>query len=92
MWLGGNVGHYSPDRPQVLIDGLPGRAPWIDLADLRAKGAVLIWNVGDFTHLPPAFAAVAPTAQVGTPFTLTGRRFGLGVEHFGWAVLMPQPH
>jgi 4-amino-4-deoxy-L-arabinose transferase-like glycosyltransferase len=91
MWLGGNVGHYSPDRPQVLIDGLPNRAPWIDLADLRAKGAVLIWNVGDFTHLPPAFAAVAPTAQVGAPFTLTGRRFGLGVEHFGWAVLMPQP-
>jgi len=91
MWLGGNVGHYSPDRPEVLIDGLPARAPWIDLADLRAKGAILVWNVGDFAHLPPAFAAVAPTAQVGAPFTLTGRRFGLGVEHFGWAVLMPQP-
>ena len=84
------VGHYSPDHPQVLIDGLPRRAPWIDLNDLRAKGAVLVWNVGDFQHLPPEFAAVAPAAQVGTPLTLPARRFGIGEEHNGWAVLMPQ--
>ena len=31
MWLGGNIAHYSPDQPHVLIDGLPRRAPWIDL-------------------------------------------------------------
>jgi 4-amino-4-deoxy-L-arabinose transferase-like glycosyltransferase len=90
MWLGGNVGHYSPDHPEVLIDGLPRRAPWIDLAELRAKGAVLVWNVGDLNHLPAPFAAIAPSAQVGTPFTLPARRFGVGVEHIGWAVLMPQ--
>ncbi len=90
MWLGGNVGHYSPDHPQVLIDGLPRRAPWINLADLRAKGAMLVWNVGDLNHLPAPFAAIAPTAQVGTPFTLPARRFGISVEHIGWAVLMPQ--
>ncbi len=90
MWLGGNVGHYSPDHPQVLIDGLPRRAPWIDLADLRAKGAVLVWNVGDFNRLPAPFAAIAPTARVGKPFILPARRFGVGVEHIGWAVLMPQ--
>jgi hypothetical protein len=91
MWLGGNVSHYSADHPHVLIDGLPRRAPWIDVNDLRAKGAVLVWNVGDLAHLPPAFAAVAPSAQVGTPFTLPARRFGIGEEHIGWAVLMPQP-
>jgi hypothetical protein len=91
MWLGGNVGHYSSDHPEVLIDGLPRRAPWIDLHDLRAKGAVLVWNVGDLQHLPAAFAAVAPNAQVGTPFALPARRFGSTVEHYGWAVLMPQP-
>jgi hypothetical protein len=91
MWLGGNVGHYSPDRPQVLIDGLPRRAPWIDLGDLRKNGAVLVWNGSDLTHLPAPFAAIAPTAQVGAPFTLPARRFGITVEHYGWAILMPQP-
>ena len=47
MWLAGNLAHYSPDQPHVLIDGLPRRAPWIDLADMRAKGALLVWDVGD---------------------------------------------
>ena len=37
MWDGGNVAHYAPDHPRVLIDGKPDRAPWIDLADLRIE-------------------------------------------------------
>jgi hypothetical protein len=90
MWLGGNVAHYSPDQPSVLIDGLPRRAPWINLDDLRAKGALLLWNVGDLEHLPSAFAAIAPEAKVGEPFTLHARRFGAGVEHIGWAILQPK--
>jgi hypothetical protein len=90
MWVGGNVGHYSPDQPQVLIDGLPRRAPWIDLDDLRAKGAILVWEVGDMQELPAPFAAVAPAAQVGAPFTLPPRRFGTTIAHFGWAILQPQ--
>jgi 4-amino-4-deoxy-L-arabinose transferase-like glycosyltransferase len=90
MWLAGNLAHYSPDQPHVLIDGLPRRAPWVDLSDMQAKGAVLVWDVGDLTHLPAAFAATAPNAQVGTPFTLPARRFGTSVEHIGWAILPPQ--
>jgi 4-amino-4-deoxy-L-arabinose transferase-like glycosyltransferase len=91
MWIGGNVAHYSPDHPEVLIDGLPPRAPWIDLDDLRAKGAILVWEIGDLDHLPPAFAAVAPSAQIGAPFTLPPRRhFGTRPETFNWAILMPQ--
>src|SRR5580700_321820 len=47
MWDGGNLAHYSPDQPEVLIDGLPRRAPWIDLADLRKYGAIVVWSGGD---------------------------------------------
>ena len=54
MWDGGNLAHYSPDQPEVLIDGLPRRAPWIDLADLRKKGAMVVWSGGDTAHLPAA--------------------------------------
>src|SRR4029077_16927121 len=43
MWDGGNLAHYSLDQPEVLIDGLPRRAPWIDLADLRKYGAIVVW-------------------------------------------------
>jgi 4-amino-4-deoxy-L-arabinose transferase-like glycosyltransferase len=91
MWLAGNVAHYSLDHPEVLIDGLPHRAPWIDLDDLQTKGAILVWEIGDLDHVPPPLAAIAPSAQVGAPFTLPPRRrFGTPSERFGWAILMPQ--
>jgi 4-amino-4-deoxy-L-arabinose transferase-like glycosyltransferase len=90
MWLAGNLAHYSPDQPHVLIDGLPQRSPWVDLADMRARGALLVWDVGDLQKLPAPFAALTPDAKVGAPFTLPARRFGKTLEHIGWAILMPQ--
>ena len=89
MWDGGNVGHYAPERPRVLIDGSPRRAPWIDLADLRSKGAVVIWTAGDPQQLPPAFRAVAEDAEIQPPFSLPFRRGG-GTVTVGWAVLRPR--
>jgi 4-amino-4-deoxy-L-arabinose transferase-like glycosyltransferase len=92
MWDGGNVAHYSPQRPQprVLIDGLPDHAPWIDLTDLHARGAALVWTEGDPHALPPNLAAAAPGAHVGAPFDLPYHR-GDGSVHVGWAILPPQP-
>ena len=91
MWNGGNVAHYSGLHPQprVLIDGLPRRAPWIDLADLRARGAVVVWTDGDLNSLPESFAAVAAGAEIGAPFALPFRS-GEHVLRVGWAVLRPQ--
>ena len=89
MWDGGNVAHYSPDQPQVLIDGSPRRAPWIDLNDLRKKGAIVVWTQSDPETMPAQFAAIAPNAEVGAPFDLPMRR-GYGAVHVGWAILKPQ--
>jgi 4-amino-4-deoxy-L-arabinose transferase-like glycosyltransferase len=89
IWDGGNLSHYSPDQPRALIDGLPKRTPWIDLADLRDKGAILVWTQSDPKQLPAAFAAIAPGAELGTPFDLPMRR-GDGTVHVGWAILKPQ--
>jgi len=88
MWVGGNVARYSADRPRVLIDGSPRRAPWIDLADLKARGAAVVWVVGDRTSVPPEYRAVAPEAQVGAPFTLPNRN-GIGDVEVGWAIVPP---
>jgi 4-amino-4-deoxy-L-arabinose transferase-like glycosyltransferase len=89
MWDGGNLAHYSPDQPQVLIDGEPHRAPWIDLGDLRRQGAVVVWTQGDTATLPAPFAAIAPDAEVGAPFDLPMRR-GYGTVHVGWAIVKPR--
>ena len=91
MWGGGNVAHYSSERPQprVLIDGFHDQAPWIDLADLRARGAAVVWTEGDPNVMPGNLAAAAPGAQIGAPFDLPYHR-GDGAVHVGWAILPPQ--
>jgi 4-amino-4-deoxy-L-arabinose transferase-like glycosyltransferase len=88
MWAGGNVGHYAPDRPRVLIDGDPRRAPWIDLADLGRRGAVVVWTETDPRVLPDAFRALAGKAELQAPFALPFRRGG-GEIQVGWAILRP---
>ena len=90
MWDGGNVAHYSDQRPQprVLIDGEPGRAPWIDLDDMRKRGAVIVWTESDPHVLPQNFAAIAPGAESARHSTAAHR--GNGTVHVGWAILRPQ--
>jgi 4-amino-4-deoxy-L-arabinose transferase-like glycosyltransferase len=90
MWEGGNIAHYAPEHPRVLIDASPRRAPWIDLGDLRARGAIVIWPAGDTTALPPSYRAIAEDAEIQPGFTLPMHRSGLTVA-FGWAVLRPRP-
>ena len=90
MWEGGNVAHYASEQPRVLIDGDPRRAPWIDLGDLRSKGAVVVWTDGDPAVMPIALRTLAGDAQVQPPFTLPYRR-GDGAITVGWAILRPQP-
>jgi hypothetical protein len=88
MWDGGNVAHYAPSQPRVLIDGAPQRAPWIDLADLKRQGAAVVWTDSDPNKLPAKFQAVADGATVQPPFTLPYRR-GPGSVAVGWAILEP---
>jgi hypothetical protein len=90
MWDGGNVAHYAASHPRVLIDGKPERAPWIDLNDLRGRGAVVVWTSGDLKVLPVEFRNIAADAQVQPSFTLPFRR-GDQILNVGWAILLPQP-
>jgi len=94
MWEGGNVAHYAREQPRVLIDGDWRRAPWIDLGDLRSKGAVVVWTGSgpgfDPAVMPVGLRGVAGDAQIQPPFTLPFRR-GDHVLTVGWAILRPQP-
>ena len=89
MWLGGNISRYSVERPRTLIDGRPERAPWIDLADLRQRGGVVIWSDGDRAKVPENYTAIAPKAEVQPPLTLP-MRWGNGEMTFGWAIMRPR--
>jgi hypothetical protein len=90
MWDGGNVAHYASEQPRVLIDGKPARAPWINLADLKARGAVVVWTAGDLHVMPPELRTIAADAAVQPPFLLHYRR-GDASLNVGWAILLPRP-
>jgi hypothetical protein len=97
IWIGGNVSYFASGRPDLLIDGIPARAPWIDLSDLKRKGAVVVWTgphsddgLGHATNeLPPLVRRIAGNAQVQQPFTLDYGRGG-GTANIGWAILWPE--
>jgi hypothetical protein len=88
MWLGGNIGHYSADRPRPLIDGDPRRAPWIDAGDLAVSGGVVVWMAGDLHAVPAALARTARNAAVQAPLTLP-MRWGNGEVRIGWGIIPP---
>jgi 4-amino-4-deoxy-L-arabinose transferase-like glycosyltransferase len=90
MWDGGNVAHYARSHPRVLIDGKPARAPWIDLDDLRSRGALVVWTDGDPNAVPIEMRNIAVDAAVQPSFTLPDRR-GDGHRTVGWAILYPKP-
>jgi 4-amino-4-deoxy-L-arabinose transferase-like glycosyltransferase len=90
MWEGGNVAHYAPERPRVLIDGKPQRAPWIDLGDLRARGAVVIWAGGNPAVKTQPYGAIAADAERQPDFMVPMHQ-GAGVRQIAWAVLRPRP-
>jgi hypothetical protein len=94
MWDGGNVAHYSPSRPRVLIDGKPERAPWIDLEDLKAKGAVVVFWEHDLRTMPAGFKPIADGAVIQPPIELRYLRGDIGgdpIVRIGWAILYPKP-
>jgi hypothetical protein len=91
MWDGGNVAHYAPSHPRVLVDGEPERAPWIDLADLTRRGAVVVWTEGDRAAIPAEFRAVAGNAKVQPPIRLHYRHSTKPLD-VGWAIVSPASH
>jgi 4-amino-4-deoxy-L-arabinose transferase-like glycosyltransferase len=45
-FVANNVAVYSPDRPHVIVEGRFTRAPWVDAADARRKGILVVWTAG----------------------------------------------
>ena len=45
-FVANNVAVYSLDRPHVVVHGELKLSPWVDIGDLRRRGAVLVWEEG----------------------------------------------
>ncbi len=44
-WLGGNISFYSTDHPTVFMEWDDKRTTWINLDDMKKKGAIFVWDM-----------------------------------------------
>lgn len=90
MYDGGNISHYAAEQPRNIIDGTFKRSPWIDPADVKRHGALVIWLTGDPSQIPDMLRPLAGDA-VPQPPLVVPRRIGKGTAIVGWAIVKPQP-
>jgi 4-amino-4-deoxy-L-arabinose transferase-like glycosyltransferase len=90
FWLSGNVIFFSPDSPRLFHNANLRYSPWIDVADVRRRGAVLVWPTSRDREMPASMREMFPAAEDRPPLlirasTLRGER----EWRIGWALLRP---
>jgi hypothetical protein len=85
------VAMTSPDRPSVYFNALPEMSPWVSEADMRTKGAILVWQATDTAGTPPAlikarFPDLVPEVPRSFERTVQGR---LPLLRIGWGLIRP---
>ena len=92
LWLGGNVATYAADRPSVFLDADPGLSPSVDAAELRRRGAVVIWNGRPDARVSPlrAYLARFPDMKI-QPQVVVPRRTWVPSPpaYLEWAIVPP---
>jgi 4-amino-4-deoxy-L-arabinose transferase-like glycosyltransferase len=90
FWLAGNVIFFSPDSPRLFHNANLRYSPWIDVADVRRRGGVLVWSAARAGEMPAPMREAFPAAEDRAPLviraaTLRGER----EWRVGWALLRP---
>jgi len=89
--IGPLVAMASSDRPQLLLADQPQFTAFVTDAEIRAKGAILVWALsGAAPTPPPAISARFPDVVVEVPQSFERPVQGrLPLYRVGWAMLRP---
>lgn len=90
-WVAGNVSFFSIDHPLVLRDGSSEASPWIDMADLRRRGAVVVWEPGDDpNNISATLQQRFPSMQMQPALLIASPSSPeLPPRRFSWGILAP---
>src|SRR5581483_3920042 len=82
----------APSRPHLYFAWNGERSPWASVADVRAKGGVIVWIAGETGAAPPAeLKAQFPEMVPEVPHAFARPVQGiLPLIRVGWAVIRPQ--
>lgn len=87
-FVAGSVCVYHPSHPELIIDGVPIRSPWIETKRIEREGAVLVWE-GDAT---PSWADQFGARSEAERFDLPLRTSAaLPPRRMAIAFISPQP-
>ena len=91
-FIANNVAVYSADRPHVVVNADPALSPWVDAADLKRRGGVLVWGEGEPVAPPERFRAAFPNAEVQPPLSLPRQvRAKVRPVEVRFAIVPPRP-
>jgi hypothetical protein len=91
-FVANNVAVYSPDRPHVVVHGELALSPWVDPAELRRHGAVLVWQEGMAGAELDALKATFGDVEVEPPLLLPRQTwFRVRPERITYAFVPPRP-
>ena len=81
----------APSRPSLYLDAAPARTPWVTLADIQTKGAIVVWPATDPRGALPAafrerFGDVASDVPQSFERPVRGR---LPLFRLGWSAIRP---
>jgi hypothetical protein len=81
----------SADRPSFSLASAPSLTPWVSDADVRAKGAVVVWPSADTAGAPPPdikarFPDLVPEVPRSFERPVQGR---LPLMRIGWGLIRP---
>jgi Dolichyl-phosphate-mannose-protein mannosyltransferase len=79
-------------RPHLLLDAMPARTPWLNLAKFSESGGVVVWRASDTSGTPPAdiaqrFPGLVPEVPRAFEWFIAGRQPLLRI---GWAIVRPK--
>jgi hypothetical protein len=86
------IGLAAPSRPSLFLAATPRRSPWVSMAVIATKGAIVVWPTTDTAGTPPAaitqyFPDLAPEVPRAFEHGVQGQ---LGLLRIGWALIRPQ--
>ena len=97
FWSAGNVIMYSPEQPRLFEKGDPTHSPRVDPADIRRRGAVILFDPQARLNKQPTPETSAPWltefpgAEPRPPFVIRQQTpRGEITWAIGWALLKPQ--
>jgi hypothetical protein len=86
------VALQARSRPALMFDTTPERSPWVRPADVREKGAVVVWPATDTAGTPPpSIKASFPDLVIEVPRAFERPVQGwLPLLRIGWGMIRPQ--